>query len=323
MNVNIYYGGRGAIDDPTLYVINKMQEVLDELHVNVMRYNLYEIRTTIATLPQTLKEADAIILASTVEWIGVGGYMQEFLDACWLYGDKETLSRLYMQPVVMSTTCGEKEGMLFLQNAWELLGGLPCAGICGYVEDLRTFEMNRGYTVIIEQLAENLYRTVHQKYKALPSSNAAVKQSIMRTAQVELTPQESAQLSKYVSDEDYVKQQKEDIEELADLFNGLLKGKSGTKEEEIMDRFHAAFVKGMGVNATYKLYLDGLSTPLILRVDNKSMECFFEDVEQADIIARMELNILDSIMRGETTFQRSFMGGAITARGSMRLLEKL
>ena len=39
MNINIYYGGRGMIDDPTLYVVNKMQEVFEELHVNVVRYN--------------------------------------------------------------------------------------------------------------------------------------------------------------------------------------------------------------------------------------------------------------------------------------------
>ena len=31
LNINIYYGGRGIIDDPTIYVINKMQEVLEEL----------------------------------------------------------------------------------------------------------------------------------------------------------------------------------------------------------------------------------------------------------------------------------------------------
>ena len=35
MKVNIYYGGRGLLDDPTLYVIDKMQEVLVELRVNV------------------------------------------------------------------------------------------------------------------------------------------------------------------------------------------------------------------------------------------------------------------------------------------------
>ena len=65
LNINIYYGGRGIIDDPTIYVINKMQEVLEELRVHVERYNLYDGKTNITTLPQTLKEADGIILATT------------------------------------------------------------------------------------------------------------------------------------------------------------------------------------------------------------------------------------------------------------------
>ena len=33
MKVNIYYGGRGLLDDPTIYVIDKMTEVLEELRV--------------------------------------------------------------------------------------------------------------------------------------------------------------------------------------------------------------------------------------------------------------------------------------------------
>ncbi len=85
MKVNIYYGGRGLIEDPTLYVLGKIEGVLNELRVNVVRYNLFEMKSTIPTLPQTLKDADAIILAASVEWRGIGGYMQEFLDSCWLY----------------------------------------------------------------------------------------------------------------------------------------------------------------------------------------------------------------------------------------------
>ena len=85
MNINIYYGGRGLVDDPTVFVINKIQEVLTELNVNVTRYNLYEMKNTITTLSQTITEADGLILATTVEWVGMGGYMQTFLDSCWLY----------------------------------------------------------------------------------------------------------------------------------------------------------------------------------------------------------------------------------------------
>lgn len=40
MNVNIYYGGRGLVDDPTITVLNKITDVLNELRVNVEKYNL-------------------------------------------------------------------------------------------------------------------------------------------------------------------------------------------------------------------------------------------------------------------------------------------
>ena len=240
MKINIYYGGRGLLDDPTLYVLNKMEEVLKELRVTVERINIYEHKNEIATLPQTMKDADGIILATTVEWLGIGGYMQQFLDACWLYGDKEKIKVTYMQPIVMSTTYGEREGEMTLANAWEILGGLPCAGLCGYVEDLVTFEMNEDYTVIIEKKAENLYRTISQKIKNLPTSNQAVKRSISRTPQLELTPQESEQLSKYVSDDSYVKKQKEDIEELASMFKDML-GKNPQATGCIYERFPEAF----------------------------------------------------------------------------------
>ena len=82
MKINIYYGGRGLLDDPTLYVISKMEDVLRELRVKVERYNIYERKNEIATLPQTIKDADGIILATTVEWLGIGGYMQIGRASC-------------------------------------------------------------------------------------------------------------------------------------------------------------------------------------------------------------------------------------------------
>ena len=82
MRVNIYYGGRGLIDDPTLFAIEKITKVLDELRVTVERYNLYEEKSNIMVLPKTLKEADGGILAASVEWIGIGGFLQQFFTIC-------------------------------------------------------------------------------------------------------------------------------------------------------------------------------------------------------------------------------------------------
>ncbi|MCM1179658.1 MAG: SCP2 sterol-binding domain-containing protein [Clostridium sp.] len=230
--INIYYGGRGLIEDPTIYVLNRMTEVLKELRVEVERYNIFEDKNAIATLPSTLKDADCVILAATVEWFGIGGYMQQFLDMCWLYADKQELSNKYMLPVVMATTYGERDAELSLVKAWETLGGIPITGLVAYVENLEEFEQNESYRQIIERKVETLYRTVSQKIQSLPTSNLAVKTNLLKTRTIELTPQESEQLSKFVSDESYVKQQKEDIEELSAMFKQMLSSGSGGNDED-------------------------------------------------------------------------------------------
>ena len=231
MKVNIYYGGRGLIEDTTIYVMNKLTEVLSELRIEVVRYNLYEDKNGISMLPSTLKDADAVILAASVEWMGIGGLMQQFLDACWLYGDKEKISKLYMFPVVMASTYGERDAQFALIRAWEMLGGIPCDGLCAYVEDHVEFETNPEYALLIEKKAEMIYRTISHRTASFPNSSNAVKQTVLKTNMIDLTPQESEQLSKYVSDDTYVKKQKEDIEELAQLFKGMLENTGGREKK--------------------------------------------------------------------------------------------
>jgi len=323
MKVNIYYGGRGVLDDPTLYVLNKMEEVLKELRVTVERINIVEHKNEITTLPQTLKDADGIILGTTVEWLGIGGYMQQFLDACWLYADKEKIKTTYMQPIVMSTTYGEREGELTLANAWEILGGLPCAGLSGYVEDLVNFELNEEYNLIIEKKAENLYRTISQKLKSLPSSNQAVKQNVLRTTQMELTPQESEQLSKYVSDDSYVKKQKEDIEELASMFKDMLGKKDADDEGLFINDFKERFQPQTDFSARYLFMIDGMKKPLFLGVKKSNLEVHYGQEEDIDVLAKLSTNVLQSIISGQMTFQRAFMTGEMTAKGNFKTLRML
>lgn len=323
MKVNIYYGGRGLLDDPTLYVIGKMEEVLKELRVSVERYNIYEHKNSISTLPQTLKDADGIILATTVEWLGIGGYMQQFLDSCWLYGDKEKIKTTYMQPIVMSTTYGEREGELTLSNAWEILGGLPCSGMCGYVDDLVSFEMNHDYSLIIEKKAENLYRTISQKQKSLPTSNQAVTRTILRTQQMDLTPQESEQLSQYVADDSYVKKQKEDIEELASMFKDKLSVQQNDMQTEYITELESHFVPQGDFTANYLFMIEEKKKPLVVEVAGEELNCYYGQQENVDVYAKLTGEVMNNILTGRMTFQRAFMTGEMTAKGSFKTLRTL
>lgn len=323
MKVNIYYGGRGLMDDPTLFVINKMQEVLEELHVVVERFNLYELKNNITTLPQTLKDADGIILASTVEWHGIGGYMQQFLDACWLYGDKEKIAKTYMSPIVMSTTYGEREGKLDLSVAWEILGGLPCSGMCGYIADISTLEMNKDYLTIIEKKAENMYRTINQKLASLPASNQAVKKMVSITKNIDLTPQESEQLSRYASDDSYVQRQKEDIQELTSIFRDMMSDADQSLEDQYIQEFKNAFQPQAGFKAEYQIQIEGKKKPLIINVNGGNLECGYGCAESSDVEVQVKEEVLEDIMNSRLSFQRAFMEGSMKMKGDFKILRNL
>ena len=321
MKVNIYYGGRGLIDDPNLVVLEKITQVLDELRVTVERYNLYEDKRNITVLPKTLKDADGVILAASVEWFGIGGFLQQFLDACWLYGDKEKIADTYMLPVVMATTYGEREAEYCLIRAWELLGGIPAEGLCAYVNNHVEFETNSQFNLMIEKKAENFYRMISKKAVAFPNSNMVVKKTVLRSSNLSLTPQESEQLSLYVSNDNYVKKQKEDIEELANLFKGML----GEEQEpdEYVEKLKEHFYPLDGLEAVFQIDLLDENSSLIIHIENDKLSCTRGKPDSSlrpDVIAKIRTKVFQEVLSGAKSFQSAFMSGDLSAQGNFKIL---
>ncbi|MCR4923476.1 MAG: SCP2 sterol-binding domain-containing protein [Lachnospiraceae bacterium] len=323
MKINIYYGGRGILDDPSLYVVNKIKDVLLELNVKVELFKLYEMKNAITTLPASINDSDGIILASTVEWFGIGGYISQFLDACWLYGNREKISKTYMCPVVLSTTFGERDGVSSLVSAWEILGGLYCEGISAYVNDMHEFEKNETYNELIEKAAENIYRTISKKAPAFPSSNQAIKQIVKKAPSIPLTPQESEQLSKYAADERYVKKQKEDIAELTSLFKEKMEHSGQDDSLQYISDFQKHFNPNEEVDAIYKFVIKGKRKPLIVETKDGGLNCYYGDVDDCDLRCKLDSDMMDQIVSGRITLQRAFMSGAVEAKGDIRILRML
>ena len=322
MKVNIYYGGRGMVDDPTIFVMGKIQEVLEELNVNVTRYNLYEMKNTITTLSQTVTEADAVVLATTVEWLGMGGYMQSFLDSCWLYGDKDQIGKVYMFPVVMAKTYGEREVSLALANSWEIIGGRVAPALNAYVDDTTEFEFNSDYVGIIENYAETIYRTVSQKRKGLPTSSQAIKNNVIKDT-INFTPQESEQLSKYASDDEFVQTQKKDIESLASIYKELLSDEEHGGDDYYINVFKNSFRPGTAFSCTYMIIVSDKNKTILINVNNDILDVEFGENNNADVIAKLNKAVFDDIVAGKITFHRAFMTGDMTAKGNFRSLRML
>ena len=327
MKINIYYGGRGLIEDPTLYVIDKIVQVLEELRVTVNRYNMHEDKAGIAMLPNTLKDCDGVILASSVEWYGIGGLMQQFLDMCWLYGDKEKISSLYMMPIAIATAYGEQEAEMELKKAWGVLGGISINGLAAYVDSADVFESNSAYLALIEKKAEDLYRNINQKIIPLPTSNTAVKNNLIKKRGISYTPQESEQLSKFAADDGYVKKQKEDIEELAAIFKQMLGDETPAEEEpEYQDDVIAAFYKNYypekDFKAKYIIIIADIRKNLVINIDER-LSCEYGEDGDADVKLKTTTEMLKNIFAGKMTFQKGFMSGEITAKGNFKTLRML
>ncbi|WP_026834347.1 SCP2 sterol-binding domain-containing protein [Eubacterium xylanophilum] len=322
MKINIYYGGRGLIDDTTIFVIDKITEVLEELRVKVERYNLYEEKSSISMLPKTLKDADGVILAASVEWLGIGGNLLQFLDACWLYGDKECISRMHMMPIVTATSYGELEAEQTLIKAWQMLGGIPSRGISAYVENHVDFVSSPEYALMIEKCAEDFYRSISQKMVAFPNSSSSIKKTLLRSSTLSLTPQESEQLSAYVSNDSYVKTQKKDIEDLASFYKGKIETDDEGDTRTYIDDLEEIFVPMYDLKAVFQIDIADEGKSLTIEVDNTNLNCFFDKATNPDVTARVNSRVFKSILAGDMPFQNAFMSGKLSAQGDFNVLRK-
>ena len=189
-------------------------------------------------------------------------------------------------------------------------------------DDWWTFEFNSKCVEYIEKQTENIYRTISQKRISLPSSSQTIKNNVMKDV-VRFTPQESEQLSKYVSDDSYVKKQKEDIKELASMFKDML-GKTGAEDEEAyIEVLKEHFAPQEDFKARYQFWLEGRKTPLFVEVNHGKLDIHYGQEENIDVYAKLTPDVMDSIVEGRMTFQRAFMTGEMTAKGNFKILRML
>ena len=321
MNINIYYGGRGLIEDPSLYVMDKLTGVLDEVRAHVERYNLYENKSGIAMQVNTLKEADGVILVASVEWLGIGGLMQQFLDACWLYADRNKLSKLYMFPVVISTAGGEREAQCMLTRAWELLGGKVCEGICAYVDDQTDFETDPQILSLIEKKGEDIYRIVHQGAPVFKSSARIGSGSFSKAPAAGLTPQESEQLSEYVSNDSYVQKQKKDVEILSQRYRNILDTGRDESKQEFIKEIKDGFVKsGEKIEAVFSIEMTDTGRTLVIEIRDDDLKVYYGEAAAPDVEAKTTREVVNKLVRGKQTFQGAFMSGVLSSKGDFKLL---
>ena len=140
-----------------------------------------------------------------------------------------------------------------------------------------------------------------------------------------LTPQESEQLSMYVSDTNYVQKQKEDIEELTSMFKGLLGDdaeETDTTPTDISEDPFASFLKEhfqavTPLQVCYNLQFED-GRILSLEIDNEHLECRNKENPSANVQIKINHKTVKQLMNGEITMHNAFLSGAVSAKGDFK-----
>ena len=124
----------------------------------------------------------------------------------------------------------------------------------------------------------------------------------------------------YVSDDSYVKKQKEDIEELSQLFKEMLTNGNGEAGQEFIKNLKANFHPLENFAASYVIELSDSKKTLVIEVNNKSLKCYYGEKPDADVIAKTTRAVMNRLVNGRITFQGAFMSGELTAKGNFKTL---
>ena len=75
--------------------------------------------------------------------------------------------------------------------------------------------------------------------------------------------------------------------------------------------------------ANYLIIIDGVKKPLFIGVDRDNIDIHYGKEDQIDVVAKLDVNVMQEIVDGRMSFQRAFMTGEMTAKGNFKTLRML
>lgn len=338
----IVYGGNGFANDPTLVAVDRISKVLTELNTQIIRLDLYKDEYNIQDFFDELKYANSVVIATTVEWLGIGGRLQLFLDKCWHYGNQSFFDNVYLFGIVISRQGYERDTYNYLIKSWELLGGQEGSSICANIENSVELETNSALLNTIDKKAEEFYRITHQNRGALPTSirknKVLIEVPCGETEPIEKhSPMKDVDQEENINDNpdnnvtlianynEYIEKQQKDIEDISNIFKQKLSVKSSEGIKTEPELFKLKF-KGTTEPIHYKIQWnieDKRSKNLVLEIGENKINTYFGNMNDYDIVLYSDYEILQKVVDGNISIQRAFMTGAIKAKGDFTTLYKL
>jgi uracil-DNA glycosylase family 4 len=339
----IVYAGNGYADDPTLVAVDRVSSVLTELNVNIIRLDIHKNEYDIEHFFNELQEARSIVIATTVEWIGIPGRLQDFLDRCYFYGNKAFFKGVMLLSIVISKQGYERDANNHIMKCWELLGGVDGEHILACIKKASTLETDSALLNTIDKKTEGFFRAINQNRKPLPTSfrentvlievpshNTVIVQEEALNSEEEnqgvyYDETDEPMTSIITNYDEYIEKQQKDIADISDLFKQKLKNSDYLEEKDEVEIFKSAY---LGPKEDVRCIIqwrveDKRSRNIVMEIKNDKINVYFGEVETFNLIMTLSNTLLQKIVRGQMTIQRAFMTGEIKAQGDFSLIYKL
>lgn len=342
--VIIVYGGSNLADDSTYVVVDRVSSVLTELNVAIKRIDLYKNDYSIDAFLDELEGADGVILATTVEWFGIGGSLQTFLDKCYASRRFEAFAGAYLYGIVVSRQSYERDAYMHIIKSWELLGGVEGVSLVASIENSADLETDQELLLALDKKTEDYYRVIKQKRLVLPTSihgnkilfKVPVKQQtredngrkMARSDGFEEAEKEdfaANPMSSISNYDEFIEKQQKDIEDISSLFKERLTSKSDVTSKSFPEIFEYKYRpdKTFSDCSISWVVNDRSSESFFLEFKGTSLRAKFGRKQEGDVVMTSSFDVLNKITEGKLTVQRAFMTGDIKAKGNFTLLYKL
>lgn len=335
------YGGNGLVNDPCLPALERISSVLTELNISIKRVDLHKNAYGMEEIFKEIGAADGLIIGATVEWVGIGGRLQTFLDACWESTQHNVFTGLPLLGVVLAKQTGEREAYYHLLRSFELLGGVEGISLCASIENAADLEINNSYMGIIDKKAEDYYRIINQRRGSLPTSHHLMK--VVKEIKAKPTPSQRLKLSveeasqeglsqkkPIVSDvvgiksyDEFIEKQHKDISDIASLFKNKIMSKTKEVSLPYGERFEKAYIKGsQSVDMVIVWTVDERQQiGLIFR--NGDLKATGEPGKERHVTLASDQETLNKVLEGKLSIQRGFMTGVVKAKGDFSVLYQM
>lgn len=338
--VILVYGGTRLSDDPSYVVAERVTSVLAELNVSIHRIDLYKNNYQMESFLDQLAESDGVIIATTVEWFGIGGLLQTFLDQAYISGQFSVFEGTYLFNIAISRNRFEREAMDHILRSWEILGGIEGINLCASIESSAEIETSSDLLFSIDKKAEDFYRVINQQRMALPTSindnkvivrmpapteegaHMVMKKVINSDKREETIDNQGSFISNY---DEFIEKQQQDINDIASLFKDRLATDIGISGMGLSELFEHRFKPDKSFRDCTISWVVNDSAPdnFVMNFKGAGMKTRKGKKSDADVIISASLETTKKITERKLTIQRAFMTGEVKAKGNFTLLYKL